>query len=303
MDSARLYAFSSARILLVFVVVLVFANSTHAGNEIKFSHNGHWYESLGQHVCHTWIEARDFSLTQTFQDPDTGILLQGHLVTIQDIDEDIFVHNNFVGNAWEQIWIGAFQFSHDDGLADNWAWVTGEEWDYSNWDLERDQPDSFEEDYARKLNFRGLKWHDFPNEASPCGYLYTVVEYEPPIYSCSGFKAPMDKTVMVKKKNRVLPLKMLLFDQSGAEVTNLEFSPLVEVSFTGGSPTEPPEQEFLASGKGDEGNQFSYISNYYQFNLQTKNFSGSGMYTIRAVSGSSDTYTLAPTCEATFVIQ
>lgn len=303
MKAIRSFFKGSRLFLCVFTIVFLLLATVcpnSFSSPIEFA-NGHWYESLGPSVCHTWIEARDYADSQTFEDPNTGVLLQGHLVTIQDQAENDFVHTNFVGGAWQQMWIGAFQFSHDGGLADNWAWVTGEKWNYTNWDST--EPGSFDEDYARLLNFFNGKWHDFPNVASNCGNLYTVIEYEPPIYSCSGFEPPIDKAVSVKKKNRVLPLKMVLFDQSGTEVTDLDAPPVVEVDFTGGTPTNPPGEEFLSAGHGDEGNEFVYTGNYWRFNLQTKNFSSSGIYTIKAVSSDPNEYTIAPMCEATFVIE
>lgn len=124
-------------------------------------------------------------------------------------------------------------------------------------------------------------------------------------YTCVGFEPPMDKIVKVKKPNRVLPLKMLLLDENNMEISDLdiETAPLVEVDFTGGDPTEPPEEDFLAAGQGDEGNMFVYTDEgKWQFNLQTKNFSGPGLYTIRAVSGNPNTYIIDSTCTAQFVI-
>jgi len=124
-------------------------------------------------------------------------------------------------------------------------------------------------------------------------------------FSCAGFEPPMDEPVSVKKKNRVLPLKMVLFDENGMEVTDVDVTapPLVEIDFTGGYPTEPPGEDFLPAGQGDEGNQFVFTGSRWQFNLQTKNFSGSGTYTIRAVSGDPSEYLIDPTCIATFLIE
>lgn len=124
-------------------------------------------------------------------------------------------------------------------------------------------------------------------------------------YTCVGFEPPMDKTVKVKKPNRVLPLKMLLLDENNMEISDLDIEnpPLVEVDFTGGDPIEAPGEDFLIAGQGDEGNIFVYTDEgKWQFNLQTKNFSGPGLYTIRAVSGNPNTYIVDPACTAQFVI-
>ena len=124
----------------------------------------------------------------------------------------------------------------------------------------------------------------------------------PPL-ECVGFEPPLDKPISVKKKNRVLPLKMVCFDGEGIEITYLESPPVVEVDFDGDNFIPETFEEALPAGQGDEGNQFVYNGDYWQFNLQTKNFSGSGMYTIRAVSGSPTAYVIDPFPEATFEIK
>ena len=132
------------------------------------------------------------------------------------------------------------------------------------------------------------------------------VAITPPVkLTCVGFEPPMDKTVSVKKKNRVLPLKMELLDKDGASITDLDInaSPIVEVDYNGGVPATEPPETYLPAGQGDEGNQFVFTESYWQFNLQTKNFSGAGEYTIRAISGDPNVYTIIdPTCTATFMI-
>ena len=61
------------------------------------------------------------------------------------------------------------------------------------------------------------------------------------------------------------------------------YAPVVEVDFTGEvSATDPPDV-YLHAGQGDEGNQFSFSGNKWQFNLLTRNFSGAGTCTIKAV--------------------
>jgi len=123
--------------------------------------------------------------------------------------------------------------------------------------------------------------------------------------TCVGFEPPLDKPISVKKKNRVLPLKMMCFDMDGNELTDLDLvpPPVVVIGFTGGDPTNPPAEEFLSAGQGDDGNQFVYSGSKWQFNLQTKNFSGSGTYTINAVTGDPLVYVIVPAPEAEFVIQ
>jgi hypothetical protein len=127
-------------------------------------------------------------------------------------------------------------------------------------------------------------------------------EFRTPI-SCVGFTPPMNKVVSVKKKNRVLPLKMVLLD-NGTAITDLDIvaSPVVGIEFTGGDPTDPGGEDFLPAGKGGAGNEFVFSGNNWGFNLQSKNFAGAGTYMITAVSGDPAEYVIAPTCTAIFVI-
>jgi hypothetical protein len=131
---------------------------------------------------------------------------------------------------------------------------------------------------------------------------YRVTMTPAPLLSCIGFEPPMDKPVGVKKKNRVLPLKMVLVDENGMEVTGLISPPVVEVDYSSGDPTEPEGEDFLSAGRGDDGNQFDCFGGDCQFNLQTKNFSGSGTYEITVESGDPTEYIIGPTCTAVFVI-
>jgi hypothetical protein len=133
-----------------------------------------------------------------------------------------------------------------------------------------------------------------------------VMELGPmPVYSCSGFDPPMDKTVNVKKKNRVLPLKMVLVESSGTEVTDQDIvaRPVVEVEYSAGAfPTDQEGEDFLSSGKGDGGNEFVFSGTSWDFNLSSRNFRGAGTYTITAESGDLGEYVIDPTCTAIFVV-
>ena len=124
--------------------------------------------------------------------------------------------------------------------------------------------------------------------------------------SCVGFEPPMDRTRSVKKRNRVLPLKMELIDDTDTAITDFDIValPLVEVDISpAGDVTEPAGEVLLSAGQGDSGNQFVFSGVSWDFNLQTKNFSGEGTYTITAVSGDPTEYVIDPTCEATFIIE
>ncbi len=124
-------------------------------------------------------------------------------------------------------------------------------------------------------------------------------------YSCAGFDAPMDQPISVKKKNRVLPLKMVCTNSAGDILGDSDIAaPIVQVTrLGGGTVTTPVDDVFLAAGQGTDGNEFEFNSGSmnWSFNLQTKNFSGSGTYIITAIGGGTETIASSPM--ATFVIQ
>ena len=121
---------------------------------------------------------------------------------------------------------------------------------------------------------------------------------------CLGFEPPMDKTVVVTKPNRVLPLKMVCTDAVGTTLTNLEIvPPVVEVDCNSTNFIPDAVEEALFSGVGDEGNMFEYSGGYWQFNLQTKNFTAIGTYTIRPVSGDTTNYEISTYPTAIFEVR
>ncbi|MBK5294785.1 MAG: hypothetical protein JJE04_24295 [Acidobacteriia bacterium] len=62
-----------------------------------------------------------------------------------------------------------------------------------------------------------------------------------------------------------------------------------------------PADTFLSAGQGTEGNEFVFDSARWVFNLQTKNFTGTGAYTITVLAGGDDVIVGSPT--GTFVVQ
>ena len=113
-----------------------------------------------------------------------------------------------------------------------------------------------------------------------------------PAYSCEGFYGPASSEIVVRRPNRVIPLRMNLFDgtteivdgpapilQMVYESTSTDFETAVAVDF---------------AGKGDDGNQFVYSDGEWAFNLKTKGLP-SGTFTMSVVSASED-YIVSPTC-------
>lgn len=127
-----------------------------------------------------------------------------------------------------------------------------------------------------------------------------------PLYSCSGFEAPCNSGPIKVKKNRVIPLKAQLFDSNGQLITPTDISdpPVVQVIYQSGtSPATDMTSEALAAGQGTVGNQFVFHDGKWQFNLETKNYTAKGTYTVRIESGDATAYGISPTCIMIFVIE
>lgn len=127
-----------------------------------------------------------------------------------------------------------------------------------------------------------------------------------PVYSCSGFEPPMDNGAVTVKKNRALPLKAQLLDETGTPLTDADIiaAPVIQVMFQPQSGTAiDVTDDALPVGLGTDGNEFVYTGSNWQYNLKTHNYTASGTYTIIMVSGDESEYVIDPTCEAVFVIE
>lgn len=129
-----------------------------------------------------------------------------------------------------------------------------------------------------------------------------VPEYSSP----NGFESPMNSGPVTVKKNRVLPLKVELQDETGSPITDTDIvaPPVIQVTYAAGTTSAGDvTDESLSAGWGTEGNQFEYdiSTGRWRFNLKTKNYTSPGTYTVSIVSGDEGEYTICP-IPATFVI-
>ncbi|MDB4640897.1 hypothetical protein OAF56_04610 [Pirellulaceae bacterium] len=122
-----------------------------------------------------------------------------------------------------------------------------------------------------------------------------------PEYNTGGFQAPLANGPVTVKGNRVLPLKVAIYDEDGAAITSFGTSPKVKVTFTasGGEPIDVSAAA-LPEGVGESEGFFEVTDSFWHFNLETKPFQDAGEYTIEIVSGDNSEYKLAYTF-ATFI--
>ncbi|UCG12384.1 MAG: PEP-CTERM sorting domain-containing protein [Deltaproteobacteria bacterium] len=146
----------------------------------QWSVNGHWYEAISGE--YTWVEAKAEAEARTLY----GV--SGHLVTLTTIEETDWVWN--FQSGLDKYWLGGYRVD-DNGTQgyfedDTWAWVTGEEWDWTNWAPGR--PNDYyggnpPEDSLNFHNNGNGTWNDAPsNDDHDLGNVFGyIVEYEQPI--------------------------------------------------------------------------------------------------------------------------
>ncbi|WP_432736018.1 lectin-like protein [Maridesulfovibrio sp. FT414] len=98
----------------------------------------------------------------------------GHLATITSADERNFIQSTVLNGAKGELWLGGFQ-SSDPGLSapkDNWNWVTGEEWNYSDWyATEANNYAGRDEKYLGIRQSQQWQWNDEASLGNINGYI------------------------------------------------------------------------------------------------------------------------------------
>jgi sugar lactone lactonase YvrE len=126
--------------------------------------------------------------------------------------------------------------------------------------------------------------------------------------TCTGYDDPFATALALKKKSkRVIPLMMTLTDSNGGLITDadIEAPPVVTVIFGGQTFGEVPtdSDDLLANGNANDDNIFRFddSTNQWVYILSTKQFSASGIYTVKVVAGD-NSYTIdtGAGCQQTF---
>lgn len=91
--------------------------------------NGHYYDLVDSPL--NWSDADAAASSQTF----LGVV--GHLVTITDAQENLFLTTTFGGGngagTLHLHWIGGFQPVGSSEPAGGWSWITAEPFVFNNW--------------------------------------------------------------------------------------------------------------------------------------------------------------------------
>jgi len=136
--------------------------------------NGHYYEVVhGNGV--DWSNAKAAAESLTYAGST------GHLVTITDQAENLWLTSTFGGGSLHFHWIGAYQPAGSSEPGGGWSWVTGESWGYTNW-WPYGEPNNFGGNenavvFDHGITAGGKSWNDLRHDAGVLGY---VVEYSSP---------------------------------------------------------------------------------------------------------------------------
>ena len=129
--------------------------------------NGHTYEAITVSEDIDWDDAKL-----------AAEALGGYLATVTSEAEKDFIVANFPGALGGPYgyWLGGFQPSGSIVADEDWEWVTGEAFSYTNWDPP--EPNDFfgvaSEDGLQLWNGNGT-WNDLARTSTATGY---VVEFE-----------------------------------------------------------------------------------------------------------------------------
>jgi hypothetical protein len=180
------------KITFIFVFALVIAmtgsvgsiNNVSAADPQYFA--GHYYQIVYQYPV-TWQEAKTLASEMTYSVGNT--VYHGHLAVITSAEENLFIYDNLVagaqGNPEDEFssgraWIGASQLDNQSNPSAGWKWVTGEDFNYINWDngSPNDGDSGGENNIENYMEMRGGGyWDDVANSAE--WVVNYVVELEP----------------------------------------------------------------------------------------------------------------------------
>lgn len=109
--------------------------------------NGHYYQFYDKTGLN-WEEAKKYCES-----------IGGHLVTITSEEEQAFIISNIQNTQMKSYWAGGLKVDSE------WSWITGEDWDYTNWNDGEPNNIRNREFYLQVYN-TGL-WNDTTIDMSP----------------------------------------------------------------------------------------------------------------------------------------
>lgn len=160
-------------------------NKGTTSQKMQYLYNGHKYKVFTG-LEYSWNKAQDYCKS-----------LGGHLVTITSKEENKFLNSIVKNNKLKNMWIGA------EKKGENFKWVTGEKWSYTNWDA--GEPNNvFNMQNAVMMYTASGKWNDENGEGRDWeGYTLAdtgfICEWE--FSGTNDTQAIQDVTNMLKRTN------------------------------------------------------------------------------------------------------
>ncbi|MEZ4650960.1 MAG: PEP-CTERM sorting domain-containing protein [Candidatus Eisenbacteria bacterium] len=111
-------------ILAVALFILALTPATSTSVPIYFDQTGHYYDFV-EYSQITWSAASTAAFAMDYGG------MGGCLAVVTSQDENDFIYQNFGHHFWEA-WLGGYQ-DPNSPPNENWHWLTGEEWNYTNW--------------------------------------------------------------------------------------------------------------------------------------------------------------------------
>ena len=126
----------------IFVLILFCAFKVSADSDrIENPSNNHYYQYFDTKML--WHDAKNYCNQ-----------IGGYLATVSSKEENTFLYNKF--NNEEYCWIGG----SDENKEGTWEWVTGEVWEYSNWETREPSNHGETEDYLELFRYSSGLWNN-----------------------------------------------------------------------------------------------------------------------------------------------
>jgi len=150
------------------------------GTPVVWENNDHAYDAIAASGGINWVDSRDAAAAMTLGG------CPGYLVSITSQAENDFIVANLseaLPEGKRGYWIGAWQPPGSPEPAGGWTWLSGEPFEFTNWNVARGEPNDYRlvwpetgEEAAHLWDDGSGTWNDLAKLENTPGY---VVEYDP----------------------------------------------------------------------------------------------------------------------------
>jgi hypothetical protein len=150
-----------------------FSAAILGGTPLVWSGNGHAYDAIAATGGISWTDAREAAAASSLDG------CPGYLATLTDMEENQFIVDNLpeaLPPGRRGYWIGGWQPPGSVEPAGGWTWITGEPFEFTNWNAPAEPNDWLGGEDAIHLWDDGLgRWNDLASGETTPGY---VIEYD-----------------------------------------------------------------------------------------------------------------------------